>query len=367
MTLARGMWRRHAMFDPYFFGRCFPDSVLLVLRKALMTTLSRPPYSLAWRIAVAAVLLRLAYTTLVQAYSLLGPSPYMEQLRENFTQPSVLAPLLANLVSTLVIVGLAAWGATRHWLTRHGTSTVDQPARLLGTFLALQALYTLCLTSGMAIAQNAMLGSLIKSGSLLEEWFGLGITGRFITMNLLIRAITIPLEIIGICLAVRIATWTAAPAGPAGSPPLTRRHVAWICGLTILAWQTSVSIMLGGYMQMHAMGAGWTEHALGYWVLPIILLVLSTLVCLSVLPRRLEHPAMGRAVALGSLAFWFAQALGIGLGLAVLTSMTWNQLAWAAESQAAAILALLVYGALLAMGCLFGARLLYRARQGAPA
>jgi hypothetical protein len=242
-----------------------------------MSAPSRPAYSLAWRITVAAVLLRLAYTGLVQAYLLMGPSPYMEQLRESYVQPSVLAPLLANFASTLLIVGLAAWGATRHWLDRHGTATVDQPGRLLATFLALQALYTLCLSSGMAIAQNAMLGSVIKNGSFLEAWFGLGLTGRFIAMNLLIRAITIPLEVIGICLAVRIAAWTAVPAGPSGSPPMTRRHVAAICGMTVLIWQTSVSIMLGGYMQMHALGAGWTEHALGYWVLPVVLFALSAL------------------------------------------------------------------------------------------
>ncbi|MEN4919770.1 hypothetical protein ABE485_13920 [Achromobacter spanius] len=327
-----------------------------------MTTPSQPAYSLAWRLAVAAVLLRLAYTALVQAYSLMGPSPYLDQVRESFTQPPVLAPLLSNVVSTLLIVGLAAWGATRQWLARHDTSTVDQPGRLLATFLALQALYTLCLTSGMGIAQNALLGNLIKSGSLLEEWFGLGIAGRFLAMNLLIRAITIPLEIIGICLALRIAAWTAAPAGPSGSPALTRRHVAWICGLTVLAWQTSVSIMLGGYLQMQTLEAGWAEYALGYWMLPIALLALSSLVSLNVLPRRLERPGLGRAVALGSLAFWFAQAVGIGLGLVVLTSMTWEQLAWASQSQAAAGLALLAYGALLALGCRIGSRVLYRER-----
>ena len=193
---------------------------------APMTDLARPAPSLAWRIAVAAVLLRLAYTALVQAYSLMGPSPYLDQVRESFTQPPVLAPLLANVASTLLIVGVAAWGATRQWLARHNASAVDQPGRLLGTFLALQALYTLCLTSGVAIAQNAMLATLIKSGSLLETWFGLDIAGRFIAMNLLIRVVTVLLDIIGICLALRIAAWTAAPAGPPGSPAMTPRSPA---------------------------------------------------------------------------------------------------------------------------------------------
>lgn len=332
-----------------------------------MTTLSRPAYSLAWRLAVAAVLLRLAYTLLTQVYSLMGPSPYLDRVRESFVQPPVLAPWLANLAATLLIVGLAAWGATRHWLTRHDTSTVDQPGRFLAVFLALQALYTLCLTSGVAMTQNAMTGSLIKSGSLLEEWFGLSLISRFIVMNILIRMVTIPLEIIGIWLAVRIAAWTAAPAGPAGSPVMTRRNVAWICGLTVLIWQTSVSIMVGAYMQTDGLGTGWPEHALGYWALPIALLALSMLICLYVLPRRLERPALGRAVALGSLAFWFAQATGVGLGLVVMKSMTWDQLAWAAESHAATGLALLFYGALLALGCMIGARRLYRTSENGPA
>lgn len=332
-----------------------------------MTDSSRPAYSLAWRIAIAAVLLRLGYTALVQAYTLLSPLPYVDQLRESYAQPPVLAPLLANLVSTLLIVGLAAWGATRHWLNRHGTAMVDQPGRLLLTFLALQTLYTLCLSSGIGMAQNALPGSLVKSGSFLEEWFDLGITGRFIVMNLLIRLVTIPLEILGIWLAVRIAAWTTAPAGPSGSPPLTRRHVAVLCGLTVLIWQTSVSIMLGGYMQMHALGAGWAEYALGYWVLPVVVFALCTLVCLKVLPRGLERLTLGRAVALGSLAFWFAQALGIVLGLAVLKSMTWDQLRWAAESDTATGLAMLAYAVLLSLGCQVGARLLYRAHEVAPA
>ena len=102
-------------------------------------------------------------------------------------------------------------------------------------------------------------------------------------------------------------------------------------------------------------------------MLPVVLFALSALVCLMVLPRRVEKPTLGRAVALGSLAFWFAQALGIGLGLAVVTSMTWNQLAWAAESNAATGLALLAYGALLSLGCMIAARLFYRSQEGAPA
>ncbi|MNX53936.1 hypothetical protein D3C86_846440 [compost metagenome] len=325
-----------------------------------MTTLSRPSYSLAWRLAIAAVLLRLGYTALVQTYTLMGPSPYLDQLRESYSRPEMLAPLFANLAATLVIVGLATWGAMRRWLARNDTVAVNQPGRLFGTFLALQALYTLCLSAGLAIAQNAMLASLIKSGSPLEQWFGLGVSGRFLAMSLLIKAVTIPLEIIGICLAVRIATWTVAPAGPAGGPVHTRRHAAWIAGLTVLAWQLSVSISLGGFLQMQTLSAGWPEYALGYWVLPATAMVLCTLVCLNTLPREPGRARLGRAVAHGTIAFWFAQALGVGLGVLALRQMTWHQLARASESSAAAGITLLVYGGLLALGCLIGGRLLYR-------
>lgn len=332
-----------------------------------MTDPSRPAYSLAWRIAVAAVLLRLAYTVLVQAYTLMTPLPYGDQIRASYMQPPVLVPLLATLVSTLLIVGLAAWCATRQWLARHDAATVNQPVRMLATFLALQALYTVCLSSGVGFAQNVLMIGMIKSGSWLEEAFGLGIVGRSIVINLMIRAVTIVLEVIGIWVALRIAAWTAGPAGPGAGITLTRRHVAWIGGLTVLIWQTSVSIMLGGFLQMQTLEAGWAEYALGYWVLPVVLLALVTLVCLKVLPRPFEHPSIGRAVALGSLAFWFAQVLGIGLGLAVLKSMTWGQLRWAAESHSATGLALLAYAILLSLGCLVGTRLLYRAHHGAPA
>ncbi|MFD4839333.1 hypothetical protein ACFWP0_17650 [Achromobacter sp. NPDC058515] len=331
-----------------------------------MTTLSRSAHSLAWRLAVAAVLLRLGYIALIQIYTLTGPSPYLDRVRESYSQPEMLAPLLANMAASLVIAGLATWGAMRRWLARNDTAAVDQPGRLFGTFLALQALYTLCLSAGLALAQNAMLGSLIKGGSLLDEWFGLGVTGQFLAMNLLTKAVTIPLEIIGVCLAVRIATWTVAPAGPAGGPVHGRRHAAWIAGLTVLAWQLSISITLGGFLQMHTLGAGWLEYALGYWVLPAIVMALCALACLKVLPRELGRARIGRAVAHGSIAFWFAQAAGVGLGVLALRAMTWNQLAFASESYVAAGVTLLIYAALLALGCLIGARALYRGGKQDP-
>lgn len=329
-----------------------------------MTDSTRPAYSLAWRIAVAAVLLRLAYSVLVQAYTLMTPLPYGDQIRASYMQPPVLAPLLATLVSTLLVVGLTAWCATRQWLARHDAATVNQPGRMLATFLALQALYTLCLSSGVGIAQNVLMIGTFKSGSWLEEAFGLGIVGRSIAINLMIRAVTIVLEVIGIWVALRIAAWTAGPTGPGAGLTLTRRHVAWICGLTVLIWQTSFSIMLGGFLQMQTLEAGWAEYALGYWVLPVALLALVTIVCLKLLPRAFEFAGTGRAVALGSLAFWFAQVLGLGAGLIILKSMTWEQLAWAAQSPASAALVLLAYGALLSLGCLVATRLLYRNQGG---
>lgn len=336
-----------------------------VFRKTPMTTLSRPAYSLAWRLALAAVLLQIGLSALGHAYALSGATPYAEQIRESYSRPEVLAPMLANLAATSVIIGLATWGAMRRWLQRHDTMAVNQPGRLFGTFLALLALFSVCLSTGLAVVQNSMLQAIFKHGAELGDWLGLGKIEQFLALNLLVKAVTIPLEIIGVFLIVRIAAWTVAPAGPAGGPAHERRHAAWIAGLTVLAWQLSISLMLGGYLQMQSLSAGWLEYALGYWVMPAIVLALCVLVCLKTLPREPGRARLGRAVAHGSIAFWFAQALGVGLGVLVLRAMSWSQLARAAESYAAAVVALLAYGVLLALGCLIGRRALYPAGKRA--
>ncbi|KAG1079894.1 hypothetical protein G6F40_016116 [Rhizopus arrhizus] len=122
---------------------------------------------------------------------------------------------------------------------------------------------------------------------MLEAWSGVGVVGQFMALGLIVRVVTIVLEIIGLCIVVRIAAWTVQPAGPAGGPAYDRRHAAWITGLTVLIWQLSVSISLGGFLQMQSLSAGWTAYLLGYLALPVILLALCALLCRNLLPRAI--------------------------------------------------------------------------------
>lgn len=329
-----------------------------------MTDPARSSYSLAWRLAWTAVFLRLGYSALVQLYSLLG-MPQYEQLQEMYSQPQFLVPLLAHIAAGALIAGLTTWGAMRRWLARHDTRAVDEPRKLYGTFIALFLLYTLVVAAGMAFLQNTLMRYVMDNRDMLQERLGLGMIGQFLALNTITKLVTIALEIVGTCVIVRIAAWTVQPAGPAGGPAYERRHAAWITGLTVLIWQLIVSIALSGMLQMQMPDAGWTAFALGYLALPAILLALCLLVCLKTLPHPIGDARLGRAVAHGTLAFWLTQALGIGIGFLIVRAMTWGQLIRASESQATAVLALLGYGALLALGCVIGSLALYRGAKAA--
>lgn len=332
-----------------------------------MTDPVRPSYSLAWRLALTAVFVRLAYAAIVQTYTLIG-APQFAQLRETFVQPQFLAPMLAHVAAAAAIAGLTTWVFAHRWLARNNTTAVDEPRKLFGTFIALQLLYTLAVAAGMAFLQSTGLRFIMDNRDLLDQWFNFGLAGRFLVLNLTTRVLTILLEIVGICVILRIAAWTVQPAGPAGGPVYDRRHAAWIAGLTLLIWQLSVSIVLSGFLQMQSLSAGWTTFALGYLVLPAALLLMCTLVCLNILPRPIGRARPGRAVAHGALAFWLAQALGVGLGYLAVRAMTWSQWMRVAESYAAGAATLLAYAALLALGCLIGRLALYpRAKAAAPA
>lgn len=323
-----------------------------------MTATDRSPPSLAWRLALTAVIVRLIYSVLVQSYTMAG-LPQSDQLREMYSQPQFLAPLLATIAASVVMAGLTVWGAMHQWLRRNDTTAVDEPRKLFGTFVALQLVFTLAVSAGMAFLYSTLVPYLMLHRDSLPDLFGTGLAGQFMALNLIIKVVTIALEILGMWAVVRIATWTVQPAGPAGGPAYDRRDAAWSAGLTVLAWQLSVSIALGGFLQMQTLSAGWLEYLLGYLVLPVILLLLCTQVCLKALPRQIGTARLGRAVAHGSLAFWLAQVLGVGMGFLAIRTMTWGQLARAAESHVAAAVTLLVYGALLVLGCMVGRLALY--------
>lgn len=315
--------------------------------------------SLAWRLALVAVIVRLVYAALLQGTTMLG-LPQSEQMREMYSQPQYLMPLLTNIVASAVMVGLTVWGTMHGWLRRHDTTAVDEPRKLFGTFIALQLIYTLMVSAATAYLHNVGMQFIMAQRDMLTERFGIDLAGQFLAMGVLFRIVAIVLEILGMFLAVRIAAWTVQRTGPAGAPAYDRRHAAWNTGFTVLAWQLTVSIALGGYLQMMFLNADWPSFVLGYLILPALLLVLCTLVCLNILPRQLGAVGPGRAVVHGTIVFWLAQAAGIGIAYLAIKSMSWSQLIRAAESIGAAVAALAIYAALLALGCILGKLALYR-------
>ncbi|AZS78284.1 hypothetical protein ELS24_07405 [Achromobacter spanius] len=320
---------------------------------------ARSPSSLAWRLALVAVIVRLVYAALVQSTTMFG-LPQSEQMREMYSQPQYLMPMLTNIVASAVMIGLTVWGTMHGWLRRHDTTAVDEPRKLFGTFIALQLIYTLMVSAAIAYLHNVGMQFLMVQRGALTERFGIDLAGQFLAMGVLFRVVNVVLEIAGMFVVVRIATWTVQRTGQAGAPAYDRRHAAWNTGLTVLAWQLTVSIVLGGYLQMLFLNADWPSFVLGYLVLPALLLVLCTLVCLNILPRQMGAVGPGRAVVHGTIVFWLAQALGIGIGYLVIQAMSWSQLMRAAQSIGAGVAALAAYAALLAVGCILGKLALYR-------
>lgn len=320
---------------------------------------ARSPSSLAWRLALVAVIVRLVYAALVQSTTMFG-LPQSEQMREMYSQPQYLMPMLTNIVASAVMIGLTVWGTMHGWLRRHDTTAVDEPRKLFGTFIALQLIYTLMVSAAIAYLHNVGMQFLMAQRGALTERFGIDLAGQFLAMGVLFRVVNVVLEIAGMFVVVRIATWTVQRTGQAGAPAYDRRHAAWNAGLTVLAWQLTVSIVLGGYLQMLFLNADWPSFVLGYLVLPALLLALCTLVCLNILPRQMGTAGPGRAVVHGTIVFWLAQALGIGIGYLVIQAMSWSQLMRAAQSIGAGVAALAAYAALLAVGCILGKLALYR-------
>ncbi|MEN4921996.1 hypothetical protein ABE485_25240 [Achromobacter spanius] len=314
-----------------------------------MNNSARIPSSLAWRLALTAVIVRVAYAALVQGYSVFG-LPESAQLRETFSQPQFLMPLLASIATSAVFVGLTVWGAMHRWLRQKNTQAVDAPRTLFGTVIALLLILLLAESAATVYLQYLLMQYIVEHAGPAEQ---------YMTMTLLINALAIVLEILGAYLAVRIATRTVQPAGPAGGPAYEQRHAAWNAGLMVLGWQLSVCVAVGSYLQAQAITMGWLAFTLGYLVLPALLSLLCTYVCLRILPRPIGAARQGRALAHGTLAFWLAQVVGVGMAFLAIRAMTWSQLIQAAQSDVTAPVTLLVYAALLVLGCLVGKLALY--------
>ncbi|WP_312432936.1 hypothetical protein [Achromobacter sp.] len=318
-----------------------------------MTASARSHYSLAWRLALTAVLVRVAYAALVQGYTLVG-LPESAQLREAFIQPQYLVPFLANIAASSIFVGLTVWSASHRWLRQHNTLAVDAPGKLFGLVIVLTLVFSLAVSALMIYLQSVLVLYAVQHA---------GAANKFLTMGLILGAVAVALEVLGAYLAVRIATRTVQPAGHAGGPAYKQRHASWSAGSMILGWQLSVCIAMGSYLNAQSLTVGWLQYALGFLILPVLLLVLCTYVCLKILPRPIGAARQGRAVALGTLAFWLAQVLGVGLGFLAIRAMTWDQLIRAADSNVVAVVMLVVYAALLVLGCWVGKLALYGASR----
>lgn len=325
----------------------------------------RPPLpaaSLAWRLALVAVMVHLLYGALLQGYSMFA-LPHSQQLREAYSQPGNLVPLLASMLASALLAGITVWASMHGWLRRHDTRAVDRPGKLIGTFIALQLIYALMISSGAAYLHNLGMQYIMAHQDALTEQFGLELRTQFLVLSLILRVVGVSLGIIGMIVTVRIAALTVQPQGPSGAPAYERRHAAWIAGLTVLTWQLFISMTLDGFLKLQSLGASWTPYLLGYLVVPALLLLLCVLACLKFLPRHLGRAGVGRAVAHGSFAFWLAQLAGIGLAYLVLVSMQGIALVSAGGSYLPSIVVLTVYAVLLALGCLLGRLALYpRAR-----
>ncbi|AVJ27458.1 hypothetical protein [Achromobacter spanius] len=314
-----------------------------------MTAPARSPYSLAWRLALTVVIVRVAYAVLLQGYTLVG-LPESAQLRETFSLPQYLVPFLTNIAASSIFVGLTVWSTMHRWLRQKNTHAVHAPGRLFGVVIILTLVFSLAVSALMIYLQSALVLYAAQHASAAN---------KFLTLGLFLGALAVALEVLGAYLAVRIATRTVQPADQAGGPAYEQRHAAWSAGLMILGWQLSVCIAMGSYLNAQSLTVGWLQYALGFLILPALLLVLCTVVCLRILPHPIGAARQGRAVALGTLAFWLAQVLGVGLGFLAIRAMTWDQLIRAADSNVVAVVMLVVYAALLVLGCWVGKLALY--------
>jgi len=324
-----------------------------------MNTPPDHPKSLAWRLTMAAIGLQVLGTALLQAYLMLA-SPMAAQMREIYARPEMLATTGVQLAAGCILVGLVTWCTTQRWLRRHGASGVDRPGRMTAVLLALSLVLFVLNSVAQALLQHAFYSFVVAHKEWVDNTFGYYGPTRILIMGLPLKLCGILLVIVDSWLAVRIAAWSVRPGEASGAPAYLPRHAAWIAALTLLLWQLHGALALGGYFASYMRSAELLEYALGYWVLPALILALAAWVCLKRVPRTLGTAGFGRAVAHGTFAFWMAQALGIGLAVLAIRAMTWDQLVRAAETSATTVALLLAYGALLALGCHVGAKLFYR-------
>ncbi len=316
--------------------------------------------SLPWRLAIASACLQLIYAIVLQAYVVLA-SPMADRMRDMYARPEMLAPTVAQIIAGALLGGLVAWCTAHRWLNRQGAAGVDRPGKMVAVLLAVLLVYCVLNSAALALLQHGVFSLMTHHREWLDENLGFyRTTTRVLLLGLPLKLAGILLSILGSWLAVRVAAWSVTPTGGTSAPPYLARHAAWIAGITLLLWQVHVSLSLGAFLQMHTLSADLVQYAFGYWVLPAVALAAAVLACRKAVPQALGPAGIGRAVAHGTFAFWVAQVLGIGLAILALRAMSWEQLARASSSTSASVFSLAVYIALLALGCVIGARLFYR-------
>lgn len=320
---------------------------------------STRPNALAWHLALIAAGLQLLGNTLVQAY-LLTASPMAGLLRQTYARPDMAATTVVQIVAGSLLIGLVTWCTMQGWLRRHGAGGVDRPRRLVAVLLAMSLVLFVLVSAGQALLHHGFYSLVTDHKEWLDNAFGRSGPARMLLMVLPVKVCALLLAILGGWLAVRIAAWSVTPDAGALPPPYRPRHAAWIAALTLLLWQLQVGLIVGAYFMAYASSQQWLDYALGYWVLPALVLALAAWTCLKSLPGHLGPAGFGRAFAHGTFAFWLTQALGVGLALLVLNAMSWRQIMRAAQMQTTTVLSLLIYGVLLALACRVGARLFYR-------
>lgn len=314
--------------------------------------------SLPWRLAIGSICLQLLYAVLAEAWIMLMTLP-ADDMRQSYERPDELAQTVTHIFATALLAGLVTWYTAQRWLIRQGTDAVDRPGRMMAVLLAVSLVC--CLLNKAAIMLlNEDVASYVEPIWLsLEHRFGMrGTMAGF----LLISAPFILLDALGNWLAVRVAAMSVKPVADGRPPRYLARHAAWIAATTLLLGQIHLSlvmvIVLGRQMPADLLG-----YALSCWVLPAVIWAVAVVACLKTIPTALGTAGIGRAIAHGSFAFLAA----LYLTSQVIQAMTWDEWGYVLGSIGITAAFAAGYIALLALGCMIGARIFYGARQEAKA
>lgn len=319
--------------------------------------------SLPWRLAVAAFALDLVISVAGTGYDLLA-SEHAQLLRTHYGNGGVVVTMAAFSLASALLPALASWCWAHGWLRRRGADAVEQPGRVLSSFVAALLVFYVIVYAGMGPLQAGM-------ERLFADWWApwttdaLGLYQSHIQRGLFVLVRVPPVVLVqlaGVWLCLRLALSSSRPGG-APRAALAAGQAASIAALALILWQT----LIGGHMANAVsplMGEqNWLPTLVGYVLMPLLLYGVGGWAALrGMRPAAPNVGGCGRAVLLGSLAYWLTQLLGVGLMfLLVLYGGPMLGLGLFAMM----VLGLLVYCALAAFSMWILARLLYRRGAGA--